>query len=35
MRPRNLLVPFGASLNSFQTKIPHKAATTGAELLKP
>jgi hypothetical protein len=31
----SLFVPFGASLNSFQAKIPHRAATTGAELLSP
>lgn len=29
----SLLVPFGASLNSFQTKTPQIIATTGAALL--
>ena len=30
----SLLVPFGASLNSFQTKTPQIIATTGAALLR-
>lgn len=35
MPVKSFEVPRGASLNSFQTKIPQMAATTGAELLKP
>ena len=33
MMTRSLLVPFGASANSFHMNTPHKIATTGAALL--